>query len=105
MRADVSMLQSVGSCARVLAALLLLSCADQGESIERKCERLRDHVIDLRMEGLPASDRDAHRHALKQALGERFADECRTFTAKQITCGLEAKDISDATACSGASAR
>jgi hypothetical protein len=81
-----------------LAVLCTTACT-QDESIEQKCERLRDHVVDLRTEGLPAADVAAHRSALKNALGDQFTEECKSMTPKQIDCGLAADEISLAAAC------
>lgn len=83
----------------------LLGCADSEEPRARRCERFREHLIELRMEGLPEADRKAHRAALHQALGERFTDECKELTSRQLSCGLAAKDISAAAACSGVATR
>jgi hypothetical protein len=74
-------------------------CAAEEESLERRCDRLRDHLVDLRMEGVPVADQASHRVALRQALGEQFADQCKSMTAKQIDCGLGADEISAAAAC------
>lgn len=35
----------------------LLGCADSEEPRARRCERFREHLIELRMEGLPEADR------------------------------------------------
>ena len=83
-------------------ALAVSACTRAEETIEHRCARLREHVLDLRMEGLPAADRAAHRKALGQALGDRFADECEALTSKQIDCALTATDIVASTECSAA---
>jgi hypothetical protein len=48
------------------------------------CARLRDHVVDLRVAGL-RDDREAHRQALHQALGERFVARHRRAFARPGT--------------------
>jgi hypothetical protein len=85
------------------AALFVNACASEEESAEQKCQRLRDHVIGLRVQDLPEGDRAAHRTALQQALGERFTDECRTLTSTQMQCAFGANDVVAAAACSTAS--
>jgi hypothetical protein len=74
-------------------------CAEQPESVEHKCMRLRDHLLDLRGEGLPEQDRAAHREALRQALGG-FVEECKSaMSSEQIECGLKSDDITASAAC------
>src|SRR6476661_1720705 len=84
-------------------ALVIASCSssdDDPADARRRCEALRDHVIDLRfpMSAVPSSapvievtkpgaeprpaaepfDVAPHRAAMKQALGERYIDACVT---------------------------
>ena len=86
----------------VIALFLLASCSsssDDGADPRRRCEQLRDHLIDVR---LAASDIDltAHRAAMKQALGDHFVDACASkMTGDQIRCALDAKDQAAADAC------
>jgi hypothetical protein len=65
------------------------------------CTKLRDHLVDLRLQDATGVDRAAHRQAMKQALGDNFIASCTDrMTASQLTCGLVAKDLGAATSCS-----
>ena len=85
--------------------LLVTGCMSNEEPLQRKCERLREHVVDLRVQGLPERDQRAHRAALSQALGDQFTDRCKTLTAAQVACALAANEVVVATECSLASSR
>lgn len=82
-------------------ALVLAACAsseDPRDARTRQCAQVRDHLIDLRL--AHAHDVDAHRAAMKQALGDRFVDECAaSLTQTQITCALTASDAVAAIDC------
>lgn len=82
-----------------------LGCAAGEETRARKCERLREHVVELRVDGLPERDRNAHRLALRQALAGQFSDDCMSFTSRQLSCALAAADVVAATACASESSR
>lgn len=84
-----------GAWPKACLVLVLLSaaCAERQESTAHKCARFREHVLDLRSEGLPVQDRAQHRSALAHALGEQFEDECKALSTKQIDCALAASDI------------
>lgn len=83
----------------LLGCLLVGGCAANNESRQQKCERVREHFIELRVSGLPQQDREPHREALRQALGERFEDECKSLTDRQVACALAANDVVGATDC------
>ena len=93
---------------------LLLACNggsgdDEGEanSLEKRCARMRDHLIDIRLQptGEPDAARAAsieaqHREALTVALGEDFAQRCASsMSIAQIDCVLAAEDNEAVTAC------
>ena len=99
---------NASTAAGVLFALLgfaAVGCAAKEETRARKCERLRDRVIDLRVEGVPERDRAAHASALRQALSSSFADECMSLSNRQLSCALGAADIGAAAACTSGSSR
>ena len=97
-----------GSVLLCCALGLGLGCASHDEVDRAKCERFRDHMIDLRLEqnsgakdslGQPI-DLAPHRAALKQALGDGFLASCeKTLTPKQLECALAAKDSAAASSC------
>lgn len=106
----------------------------EAEQTRRSCEQLRDHLIDLRLadvgqdrtspfqpptmpkptpgqvtppEPIPPPqpvDLEAHRAAMKQALGEIFFGACTSMRADQVKCSLAAKDQDAVNACSNKSA-
>jgi hypothetical protein len=84
----------------LLGITVLGACAGEEESRAQKCDRLREHFVELRVSGLPAQHREPHRAALRQALGERFEDECKSLTERQVACALAANDVVGATECS-----
>jgi hypothetical protein len=97
-------------------SLLILGCNgggdDEGDdnSVEKRCLRMRDHLIDVRLQPTAAgSDVDVaransiaaqHREALTAALGEDFAQRCAsTMSIAQIDCVLGAEDNEAVVAC------
>lgn len=93
-----------------LALLVLVGCGsgDDGglESADESltaCERMRDHLIDLRLVGATGVDRTAHREAMRSALGPDFLDRCKqSMTSRQIDCVVFALDEETAAACTAA---
>jgi hypothetical protein len=86
----------------LVAALVFASsgCASEEDEIATKCERLRNHIVELRTEGLPEADRAAHASALEAALGAtNFMAECKAMKAQQINCALAADEPSALTSC------
>ena len=91
---------------RMLVGLWLLgltSCADPEDTSPSRatCVQLREHVVELRLAGLPASDAPLHRAALRDALGDRFVEQCQLLSGAEATCGLAATDSTSLAACSG----
>jgi len=90
-----------------LAFLVVLGCSggeDDGlESVDESvtaCERMRDHLVDLRLVGASGVDRAAHREAMRSALGAEFVERCQhSMTPRQIDCVVFALDNEAATAC------
>lgn len=89
-----------------ISCLLLSGCLGQ-ESTEqaslRRCERLRDHLVDLQVGQIHVAtgvDREAHRRALTQALGNGFVTSCsEKLSESQVDCALETSDPASAAAC------
>lgn len=90
--------------------MFIVGCSsgdDDGVDTRRRCEQLRDHMIDMRLGGLETAapsqkiDVAAHRAAMMQALGESFLSSCQTdFKPKQLDCALAAPDLNAITDCS-----
>ena len=67
----------------LLCVLALAACSHDRRVTRQRCEQLRDHLVDLRLQqvlpnrpGDPPLDLTAHRRALRRALGERFLTRC-----------------------------
>jgi hypothetical protein len=91
----------------VLFVILTMGCAtsnDRGERPEpRRCEELRDHLVDLRLWEATGVDRAAHRDAMRDALGPAFVTGCTSaMTEIQVECALKAADVAAATVCTTA---
>jgi hypothetical protein len=89
-------------------AILVLACGsieDEGPPDPRRCEQLREHLVDLQVREVHVAtgiDREAHRRAMTAALGRDFVTSCTTrLVASQIRCALDATDPVAAAACSG----
>lgn len=80
---------------------------DEAVTTARRCERLRDHVVELRLADINPEtgvDREAHRKAMTQALGDDFIAGCKTkLSEPQLDCALAAADPASAAACTTAS--
>lgn len=87
----------------LMAGLLVSGCGgdDSNEDIAPHCERMREHLIELRLADTTAIDRDAHRAAMQSALGKDFVARCVAgMTSREIDCVLEAASTEFANACS-----
>lgn len=92
---------------RRLAVTLVLVIAgcddDRPEQPElTRCEQLREHLIDLRLEDAMHVDKDAHREALRTAMGADFDSSCSKLDDAAIRCALQAPDSATAAACASA---
>lgn len=87
---------------RILPILLaaLVACASNSDEVTRtECERLREHLIDLRMDSI-SEDREQHRASLARVTGEAFVTSCVEKTsAVSLRCALAASDPHDLTKC------
>lgn len=84
--------------------VLAAACAgSSGPADQRQCARLREHVVDLQLADVHVAvgiDREAHRRALKQSLGDNFVANCSsTLTEDQVDCVLNASDRAAIAAC------
>lgn len=86
----------------IVFALASASCGSGDETeaaTARQCEQLRDHLVELRLQGTNL-DVAAHRAAIRQSLGDDFVGTCTAqMTRDQIRCALAASDAPDALEC------
>jgi hypothetical protein len=90
-------------CVLVIVLSVIVGC-DGGEEEEgistRRCEQVRDRLVDLRLADAAGVDRAAHRAAMTAALGTDFVTSCtHTLSSAQIRCVLDARDRGAADAC------
>jgi hypothetical protein len=103
----------------LVVLVLLFACGngrteeEQARAIEERCLRMRDHLIDLRLEttmppGSASNDATRsettfrqHREAMIAALGEDFSVRCASsLSSAQIDCVMDADDNGTVSACS-----
>lgn len=85
----------------ILLLVCLASCGneDADESRVGRCERLRDHLVDVRLADATGVDKEAHRAAMKQALGDRFIARCADLDDAHLDCAFAASDNAALAAC------
>jgi hypothetical protein len=90
------------SCCCIVILLLAGGCAGDEPAVSRgACERMREHAIELRLDGV-VDDRDAHRATARQVLGERYVERCVAETSvAELECSLAAKTLQTLHACAG----
>jgi hypothetical protein len=70
------------------------------------CERVRNHIVELRLADTTGIDRERHRELMRGTLGDDFVGSCaRTLTMAQVKCVLGSADSESATACHQSSHR
>jgi hypothetical protein len=88
----------------LLVSMLLIACtdADVPPAVSR-CERYRDHAIDLRLESrestLTPADVEAHRRQLRDAVGSALIAECEGGPEARVACALSAETEDRLRAC------
>jgi hypothetical protein len=68
------------------------SDAGDAERSTTACERLRNHVVDLRVSEIH-QDQEAHRTALRRALGSSFVAQCKDQSSARFECEMKATNI------------
>ena len=86
-------------------AALLLACAgesppdDPPDDRRSRCVALRDHLANLRVPA-EATDAEAHRAAMRDALGEAFVAQCLDqYADDTVACALAAPDSESTALC------
>ena len=95
---------------RIAGALAVIAsiagCSGDDDTVVqrvRPCEQLRDHLVDLRVEGVRGKPDEVaqHRAAMRQALGDDFVASCeRQMASTEVDCASKAADLAAVTACS-----
>jgi hypothetical protein len=87
----------------VLCAVVGCGSAEPEEDRPRRCERLRDHLVDLRLataSGLTRAEIEQHRVTMQTSLDARFIASCaERMTDEQLACALRADNAQAASAC------
>jgi hypothetical protein len=93
------------SFAIAFALSALIGCSSDPDGVSRKdCQRLRDHLIDIRMQSVTA-DAEQHRAALEAIAGESFITTCvDQTTEEQLHCALASRDGDALTHCAESTA-
>jgi hypothetical protein len=89
-------------CAVVTGVLVLTACAsgNEREVDPAACERLREHLIDVRFDGNAERQR-VHRAAARDALGDDFVRRCVAETSpERLRCAMTASTVDAVRACS-----
>jgi hypothetical protein len=101
-RLDFANVNSMRVALMVLFASFAASCTG-GADIEppdKQCERMREHLIDVKLADAMEVDRGAHAAAMRSALGSDFVSRCvETMSDKQRECVLKAVDSAATNAC------
>jgi len=95
-----------------MAFVIAMGCSTSdpdGPPEPRRCEQLRDHVVDLKIgdaKGVSASDLAQHREAMRDALGAAFLSTCTAkLSERQVACALGATDDAGLVACTSSTAQ
>jgi hypothetical protein len=77
------------------------STEEKVDQVDRAlCQRVRDHLVDLRLRGTVGVNINAHRAALQQSLGEPFLATCEAnYTLVEAKCLASAEDEVAASHC------
>jgi hypothetical protein len=92
----------------LLALIVVAACGEDQDTPQAQtpCEQLREHLIDLRLSTASDKvDKDAHREAMRTALGAEFLASCNKLPEQDISCAMAADDTTSAIACTSATSK
>jgi hypothetical protein len=88
--------------AALLSLTLAAACgSSSASSDDDRCQRMVDHLIDLRVERLDAELGAQHRAILEDTVGPRVLESCASASPAYVDCVLGARDTSSIAACEG----
>ena len=88
----------------LLFVVALGACQTDGSDPDAPpCERLREHLIDLRLDRSSTSNQDEYREVMRRALGADFMQSCARLSSAQLRCALESSSLNESARCSEAS--
>jgi hypothetical protein len=91
------------SVATAVIATLVLACGSSNDdSAAARCDRVREHLIDLSLSSHDATDDERARRAgvIRRAMGNEFLASCaRSMDEARTDCILAAADSKSAAAC------
>lgn len=93
---------AVGWVCTLMVALGGCGGGEERGGRDRRCEQLREHVVDLRLASVIDVDVDVakHRIAMVRALGDDFVTTCvDKLTNEQLECALTATDAQAVARC------
>jgi hypothetical protein len=83
----------------LLPILAVLGACSSERVVERRdCERLREHLIEIRLAGI-TTDAEAHRATLRASLRDDFVDRCLESSIDDVECRLAAASWDELAAC------
>lgn len=86
--------------AALLSLTLAAACGSSSPAgDDDRCQRMVDHLIDLRVEGLDAELAERHRAVLGDTVAPRVLESCASASPAYVDCVLGARDTSGIAAC------
>lgn len=94
------------------AALMLLVLGATGcgggaapETDDERCQRMAEHLADLRLAGLEPQVAERHRELLGHSVDRRLLEWCAAASRAYVDCVLEATDPAEVGACAARGGR
>jgi hypothetical protein len=83
----------------LLGVATTIACGGQPETIEQRCERVRDRLVALELRH-DDPQREVHARVMRRAMGDAFLARCaRNLTHRQRECVFASSDAKTAFAC------
>lgn len=82
----------------ILVLVVLGACSSERVVERHDCERLKEHLIDVRLAGV-TDDVEAHRATLRSAFADDFVDRCLESSVDDLDCRLAAASWDELATC------